>query len=127
MAASSAASCAVNCATVERWVSVCCRVANSPSLVKRCRSRLALARLASSWAFLALAPGAHEIGVDALNGSKPAEIDRKIRFRDRRDGDGNGGTARRSSRLLSGIGGRRIRAVKSLPAEIPRRDKRGDR
>ena len=55
IAASSAAICAVNCATVERCVSVCCRVANSPSLVKRCRSRLALARLASSWAFLALA------------------------------------------------------------------------
>ena len=40
---------------MERWVSVCCRVANSPSFVKRCRSRLALARLASSCAFLALA------------------------------------------------------------------------
>src|SRR3569833_1907283 len=42
IAAAAAAIWAVSCATVERWVSVCCLVANSPSLVKRCRSRLAL-------------------------------------------------------------------------------------
>ena len=39
---------------------------------------------------LAVDAGTHQDGVEALNRSKPGQIDRKIGFLDRRDGDANG-------------------------------------
>ena len=157
MAAASAAIWAVNCWTLERWVSSCCRVANSPSLmitlqvqidigeiglvllllglglIERClvRARIDLGEqvaLVDQLAFvegnlvdLAVDAGAHDDRVEGLNGSKAGQVDRKVGFLDRGDGD----PYRVAGGLLRVICcGRLILTVKSLPAEIAQPERR---
>ncbi len=73
---------------------------------------------------LAVDPGPHLHGVEALNGSKSGQIDREVGLLHRRDGDPNGivrGFFRTGRRF-----GRFIRMLVPLPAEIPCRRDRGD-
>ena len=73
---------------------------------------------------LAVDPGPHLHGVEALNSAKPGEVDREVGLLHRRDGDANGivrGFFRADGRF-----GRVMRLLVPLPAEISCRRDRGD-
>ena len=75
---------------------------------------------------LAIDAGPHQDGIEALNGTEAGQIDRKVRFFDGSDGDGNGGNCAPMPAALAVVFAACIRAVKSMPAEISRRGNRRD-